>query len=379
MTRTKRDYYELLGVGKDADAETIKKAYRKLAVKYHPDKNPGDASAEERFKEIGEAYEVLSDPEKRSAYDRFGHAAFSGPGGSGRMHVDPFDVFREVFGGGGGGGIFGSIFEEAFGGADRSSRGRGADLRYDLKISFEEAARGCEREITLRKHETCGECQGSGAAPGSSASACPTCRGRGQVFATRGFFSVAQTCPRCAGTGQVIDKPCLKCKGDGRLEGTSKLKVPIPAGIDDGTRLRSVSNGEGGTRGGPPGDLYIVIHVAPHKIFTRDGADLFCEVPVSFARLTLGGEVKVPTLEGSAVIKVPAGTASGKIFRLRGKGVPDVHGRGHGDLHVRLVVEIPTSLNSQQRAKLQEFADLCGDDVHPEHKSFFEKAKDFFF
>jgi len=379
MPPAKRDYYVVLGVERQTTVEEMKKAYRKLAVKYHPDKNPGNKEAEEQFKEVSEAYEVLSNPDKRAAYDRFGHAAFSqgmGSGGMGGMH-DPFEVFREVFGGAGGG-VFGSIFEEAFGMSERSERGRGADLRYDIQITFEEAARGCEKEISLTKPETCSSCDGSGAERGSSVTACPACRGSGQVFATRGFFSVAQACPRCRGNGQVIEKPCTKCHGQGRVEKSSKIKIKIPAGIDDGSRLRSSGQGEGGIRGAPPGDLYIVVHVKPHEIFARDGIHLFCEVPISFAKAALGGDLKVPTLEGTSVLKIPAGTASGKVFRIKGKGVPHLQGRGTGDLHIKVYVEVPAKLNTEQRAKLQSFADSCNEETHPQEQSFFRKAREFF-
>ncbi len=375
----KRDYYELLAIERTATPDEIKKAYRKLAVKFHPDKNPGDKTAEEKFKEIGEAYEVLSDENKRAAYDRYGHAAFSQGmgGGAGAGGHDPFEVFREVFGQGGGG-IFGSIFEDAFSGNERSSRGRGADLRYDMQISFEEAARGCEKEISVTKMETCEHCSGSGAAAGSSATTCSTCRGAGQVYVTRGFFSVAQACPRCHGAGQMIEKPCPTCHGAGRQEKASKIKIKIPAGIEDGSRLRSTGQGEGGSRGGTPGDLYIVVHVEPHDIFQRDGQDLYCEIPISFAKAALGGEIKVPTLEGEAHVKIPAGTASGKVFRLRGKGVTALNGRSMGDLHVKVYVEVPAKLTADQRAKLQAFADSCNEETHPEEQSFFRKAKEFF-
>ena len=385
MATTKRDYYQVLGVERNASPDEVKKAYSKMAVKYHTDKNPGDKSAEENFKELGEAYEVLSNPDKRAAYDRYGHQAFSqggGMGGAGGVH-DPFEIFREVFGAGGrggGGGIFGSIFEEAFSqdGGERGGRGRGADLRYDMRITFEEAARGVEKEIEIAKLQTCDTCHGSGAEPGSKVTTCPTCGGQGQVAVTRGFFNIAQTCPRCRGAVQSIEKPCRTCRGDGRTEKTTKIKIKIPAGVEDGTRLRSSGQGEGGAHGGPPGDLYVVLHVEAHDVFQREGTDIFCSVPISFARAALGGEVKVPTLEGSAVLKVPAGTPSGKVFRLRGKGLPEVHGRGTGDLHVKLYVEVPTKLNLDQRHKLEAFAASCDETTHPEETSFFRKAKDFF-
>ena len=383
MATTKRDYYEVLGVGRGAEADEIKKAYRKLAVKFHPDKNAGDKSAEDKFKELGEAYEVLSNPDKRAAYDRYGHSAFThgGMGGGGGMH-DPFEVFREVFGGGrnGGGGIFEGIFGEAFGqeGGERGGRGRGSDLRYDLKISFQEAARGVEKEIEISKLQACDTCHGSGAEPGSKVTTCPTCAGHGQVAVTRGFFNIAQTCPKCRGAGQIIEKPCHTCRGEGRVEKDSKIKIKIPAGVEDGTRLRSSGQGEGGVRGGPSGDLYVVLHVEAHELFQREGTDLFCNVPISFALAALGGEIKVPTLEGSALLKIPAGTPSNKVFRLRGKGMPDVHGRGIGDLHVKIYVEVPTRLNVEQRARLQAFAESCDEETHPDENSFFRKAKDFF-
>src|SRR5437588_2797767 len=371
----KRDYYEVLGVEKAVGAEEIKKAYRKLAVKYHPDKNPGDKTAEEQFKELGEAYEVLCDPQKRAAYDAYGHAAFdrrAGGFGRGGFH-DPFDVFREVFGGG-------SIFEDLFGGgrSDPTQPQRGDDLRYDMEITFEEAAHGCEKEISVTKPERCDGCQGSGAESGSRARTCPTCGGRGQVVSSRGIFSIAQTCPHCQGAGQVIDKPCKVCRGAGRRERTSKIKLRIPAGVDSGSRLRSAGNGEAGLRGAASGDLYVVVHVKPHPIFQRDGDDLLCEVPVSFVQAALGAELDVPTLDGKTNIKVPPGTQPGTMFRLKGKGVKNVQGYGHGDLHVRITVEVPTHLSAAQRAKLQEFSELCNGRESPLSQSFFEKAKNLF-
>jgi molecular chaperone DnaJ len=387
MATTKRDYYHVLGVERSATPEEIKKSYRKLAVKFHPDKNPGDKSAEDKFKELGEAYEVLSNPEKRSAYDRFGHQAFqpggfgAGGGGFGGGTHDPFEVFREVFGGGrGGGGIFDGIFGEGFGQetSERGGRNRGSDLRYDMRITFQEAARGVEKEIEISKLQACDTCRGSGAEPGSKIATCPTCGGHGQVAVTRGFFNIAQTCPKCRGAGQIIEKPCHTCHGEGRMEKTGKIKIKIPAGVEDGTRLRSSGQGEGGVRGGPSGDLYVVLHVEPHELFQRDGTDLFCNVPISFAKAALGGEIKVPTLEGSALLKIPAGTPSAKVFRLRGKGLPEVHGRGLGDLHVKVYVEVPSRLNGDQRAKLEAFAESCDEHTHPEENSFFRKARDFF-
>jgi len=374
---SKKDYYELLGVERGASPEQLKKAYRKMAVKFHPDKNRDDPNAEEHFKEISEAYEVLADPEKRAAYDRYGHAAFAQGGmgrGTGGFH-DPFDVFRDVFGGEGG------IFDQFFGGTQArgpEARMRGSDLRYDLEITLEEAAFGCEKEISLRKLDSCSDCHGSGASEGSSSVTCPVCHGRGQVITARGFFQVSQTCPRCKGSGRIIEKPCHTCHGEGRTERNSRIKLKIPAGIQEGYRLRSLGNGEAGLRNGPNGDLYVVIHVADHSVFEREGDNLFCEVPIAFSLAALGGEATVPTLEGKASVKIPAGTQSGTVFRLRHKGTPNLETKSQGDLYARVVVEVPTKLNHQQREKLEEFAALCGDENSPMHKSFFERAKDFF-
>jgi molecular chaperone DnaJ len=375
---SKRDYYEILTVERMASTEEIKKAYRKLAVKYHPDKNPGDKTAEEQFKELGEAYEILSDPQKRALYDQHGHAAFDRRSGgfsrgAGGFH-DPFDIFREVFGGGG------NIFDDLFGGgrADPTQPQRGEDLRYDMEITFEEAAQGCEKEITVTKPERCDVCDGSGAEAGSRVKTCPTCGGRGQVITSRGIFSIAQTCPACQGAGRVIEKPCKGCHGSGRRDRASKIKLRIPGGVDTGSRLRSIGNGQAGLRGGPSGDLYVVLHVKPHEIFQRDGDDLLCEVPLGFVQAALGTEIEVPTLNGKAEIKIPAGTQPGTMFRLKGKGVKNVQGYGHGDLHVRVQVEVPTHLTSAQKAKLQEFAELCNGKESPLTQGFFEKAKKLF-
>jgi molecular chaperone DnaJ len=382
---SKRDYYEVLGVPRGADGDEIKKSYRKLAVKFHPDKNPGDKTAEEKFKELGEAYEVLNDPQKRAAYDQYGHAAFdarrrASRGASGDFH-DPFDIFREVFSQQGGGG--GSIFDDLFGGGGggRQNPGgpqRGADLRYDLEITFDESARGCEKEVTVTKLDACDVCSGTGAEKGAHFQNCATCGGRGQVVSSRGIFSITQTCPRCEGAGRTIDKPCRTCHGSGQREKTSKITLRIPPGVDNGSRLRSSGNGEAGKRGGSPGDLYVILHVKAHEIFHRDGDDLMCEVPINFPIAALGGEIEVPTLEGKAQIKIPAGTQTGSVFRLRGKGIRNVHGHGHGDLHVQVTVEVPAKLNTEQRTKLKEFADLCDSSVNPRSKSFIEKAKELF-
>jgi molecular chaperone DnaJ len=374
----KRDYYEILGVERTVDAEEIKKAYRKLAVKYHPDKNPGDHTAEERFKELGEAYEALSDPQKRAAYDQYGHAAFDPrqrANRGGGFH-DPFDIFREAFGGGGGGSIFENLF--GGGGGERSGPQRGDDLRYDLEITLEEAATGVEKEISVAKLDRCETCGGSGGEKGSGVKICQTCGGRGQVMMSRGIFSIAQTCPHCKGQGRILEKPCKGCHGEGRREKTSKIKLKIPPGVDSGNRLRSAGNGEAGFRGGPQGDLYVILHVKVHEIFQRDGDDLHCEVPVSFIQAALGAEIEVPTLEGKSVIKMPTGTQSGAIFRVKGRGMKNLQGYGHGDLHARVQVEVPTRLTNEQKTKLQEFAALCNGQEAPMAQSFFEKAKKFF-
>ena len=377
---SKRDYYDVLGVSKSASGDDIKKAYRKKAVQYHPDKNPDDKSAEGKFKEVGEAYEVLSDEQKRAAYDSMGHAAFESGGGGG-FHggaVDPFDLFNQVFSGGGGGG---GIFEQFFGGGERrdpSGAQRGADLRYDMEIDFEEAVLGCEKKISITKLDECDTCEGSGASKGSGRKICSTCGGQGQVVSQRGFFRMQQTCPECEGQGTILENPCRDCRGSGRLEKKSKITLKVPEGVNTGTRLRSANNGEAGVRGGSSGDLYVVLHVRPHEIFDRADDDLICDVPISFITAALGGELKIPTLSGSASIKIPAGTQSGTTFRLKGRGVKNLQGYGTGDLNVKVNIEVPTRLNKDQKAKLTEFADLCGDDVNPQSKSFIEKAKIFF-
>ncbi|MGB7769776.1 MAG: molecular chaperone DnaJ [Verrucomicrobiia bacterium] len=371
----KRDYYEVLGVDHAASDEEIKKAYRKLALKFHPDKNPGVETADEKFKEIGEAYEALSDPQKRAAYDQYGHAAFdprarAGRAGSG-FH-DPFEIFRDVFGGG-------SIFEEFFGGRHDPSRPqRGDDLRYDLEITLEEAALGCEKTISITKSTRCGTCDGTGMEHGSKTRTCPTCGGHGVVLTARGFISLRQTCPHCHGSGQILEKPCKTCHGDGRHEHHSEIKLRIPPGVDTGSRLRSSGNGEAGFRGGPAGDLYVILHAKPHEFFQRDGDDLLCEAPVSFAQAALGAEIEVPTLDGNVTIKIPAGTQPGAAFRVRGKGIKNLQGYGHGDLHVRIQVEVPTHLNAEQKAKLREFAGLSGGDGTLPGKGLFGKAKNLF-
>lgn len=382
----KRDYYEVLGVPRDVSAEDMKKAYRKLAVKHHPDKNPGDKTAEDKFKEIGEAYDILSDDQKRAAYDRYGHGAFAngggGGGGGGGFH-DPFDIFREVFGGSGGGG--GGVFESFFGGGGGGGRQRrdgpqrGSDLRYGMEITLEEAARGTEREIEYDRQAVCKTCTGNGSASGAGKKTCRTCGGAGQVISSRGFFQIQQNCPDCQGSGEVISDPCKPCSGSGRTKERTKLRVKIPAGIEDGSRLRSGSNGDYGAKGGPAGDLYIVVQVKAHEIFEREGDDLHCQMPLSFSTATLGGETTVPTLEGKANLKVPAGTQNGTTFRLRGKGIKILGEERHGDLYVHVQIAVPTQLSAEQRTHLEAFAKSFGETPSSSmEESFFEKAKKFF-
>ena len=374
---SKTDYYELLGVDRNANDDALKKAYRKLAVKYHPDKNPGDKKAEAKFKEISEAYEVLKDPKKRSTYDQFGHSAFqNGMGGGsyqGASGMDPFDIFREAFGGGGG------IFEDIFGGTSRNASGTqaGSDLRYDLEITLEEASQGTEKQIRYRRHVSCKTCGGSGAEPGTSKSNCPTCNGTGQISSNRGFISFRQVCPDCSGTGKIIKKPCKDCRGEGRVIDQSIVKVKIPAGVYTGSRLRSAGNGEAGINGGQSGDLFIIIIVKEHEIFERHENDLFCEVPIKFSLACLGGNIFIPTLFGKGNLKIPAGTQTGTTFRLKNQGMPSLRG-GKGDLLIRIQVEVPKKLSKEQRQKLESFSEACGDKGNPVSESFVEKAKKFF-
>lgn len=376
------DYYELLGVGKDVSADELKKAYRKQALKYHPDRNPDDKDAEEQFKKVSHAYEVLKDSEKRAAYDRYGPKAFEngGMGAGGGFH-DPFDMFREVYEGGGGAGGFGGIFDELFGAGrsgGQSGARAGANLQYDLEITLSEAASGVEKQISFRRAVSCDTCSGSGAAPGTSKKTCSTCGGVGQVTTTRGFFRVKQACPTCNGNGSIIDTPCNTCSGEGRVMKSSQSQVKVPAGVDTGSRLRLSGMGEAGAGGGPTGDLIIVIHVKDHEIFDRDGDDLYCNIPIKFSLAALGGAIDVPTLGGKASLKIPAGTQSGTTFRMRKKGITSLRGYGMGDQYITVHVEVPKSLSGKQKKLLEEFAKESGDDLEPMGKSFFDKAKRFF-
>ena len=371
----KRDFYDILGVNRDATDEEIKKAYRKLAMKYHPDRNPDNAKAEEHFKEAKEAYEILSDAQKRSAYDQYGHAG-----------VDP-QAGMGGFGGGAGGfsDAFGGIFDEIFGaagrGGGRSNVYRGADLRYNLEITLEQAAFGTETKIRIPTMEVCEVCKGSGAKSGTHAKTCPTCQGSGQVRLQQGFFSIQQTCPKCHGTGRFIAEPCGSCQGAGRVKQHKTLAVKIPAGVDEGDRIRLSGEGEHGVNGGPSGDLYVQIHLKEHTVFKREQNDLHCEMPISFTTAALGGEIEIPTLDGVAQIKIPAETQSGKIFRLRGKGINGVRSHAHGDLLCHVVVETPVNLTDRQKELLRELEETSSSDSarhNPRAKSWMDRVREFF-
>ncbi len=370
---SKRDYYEILGVSKDADAATLKKAYRKLAMKYHPDRNPDDKDADAKFKEATEAYEVLGDAQKRQMYDQYGHAGVDGQAGG-------------CYGGGAGGSfsdIFGDVFGDIFGGGGRGgSRGgpqRGSDLRYTMELTLEEAVRGVEKKIRIPTLTACTTCDGTGAKPGTKPKTCTTCHGQGQIRMQQGFFAVQQTCPSCRGQGTIIEDPCSSCHGRGVKEETKTLSVKIPAGVDTGDRIRLAGEGEAGAMGGPAGDLYVQVSVREHNLFHRDGRNLYCDVPISIVDAALGGELEVPTLDGRVKLKIPAETQSGKLFRLRGKGVTPVRGGPAGDLLCRVQVETPVNLSSEQKELLMKFqASLTGEKHSPQKKSWFEGVKKFF-
>lgn len=371
----KKDFYDVLGVNRDASDEEIKKAYRKLAMKYHPDRNPDSKEAEDKFKEAKEAYEILSDDQKRAAYDQYGHAgvdqqAGMGGGGFGGGGFGDFaDIFGDIFGGGAGRG------------GGRSNVYRGADLRYNMEITLEEAARGVEKQIKIPSHDECEVCEGTGAKPGTEAKTCHTCGGHGQVRVSQGFFSVQQTCPTCHGTGKYIPDPCRNCKGTGRVATHKTLAVKIPSGVDEGDRIRLSGEGEAGVNGGPPGDLYVVIHVKEHAVFNREGNDLHCEMPISFSCAALGGEIEIPTLSGKARITIPPETQTGQVFRLRSKGIKGVRSAITGDLMCHVVVETPVKLTARQKELLKEFEEISqgdSDKHNPRAKSFMDKVKDFF-
>ncbi|MBC7781617.1 MAG: molecular chaperone DnaJ [Proteobacteria bacterium] len=369
---SKRDYYEVLGVNRDADEDALKRAYRRLAMKHHPDRNPDNPKSEETFKEAKEAYEILSDPARRAAFDQYGHAGVEAAMGAG--------------GGAGMGGFadaFGDIFGEIFGGGGRGRNGvyRGADLRYNLEISLEEAARGTDTQIRIPTQSKCEVCDGSGAKPGTKPVSCPTCDGHGQVRMQQGFFSIQQTCPRCHGTGKIVPTPCTECNGAGAVKKQKTLSVKIPAGVDDGDRIRLSGEGEAGANGGPSGDLYVVMHIKPHSIFKREQTDLHCDMPVSIATAALGGEIEIPTLDGQAKIRIPAETQTGKVFRLRGKGIKQVRGAGYGDLLCHVYVETPVNLTARQRELLEEFESITSEDPslhNPQAKGWLDKVRDFF-
>jgi len=372
----KRDYYTVLGVNRDATDDDIKKTFRKLAMKFHPDRNPDDKGSEAKFKEAKEAYEVLSDPRKRAAYDQFGHAGVDPSMGAGPGRgPEGFGGFADAFGD-----IFGEIF-----GQQRGGRGngvyRGADLRYNLELSLEDAARGSEVKIRIPTLEECETCHGSGAKPGTQPKTCPTCHGRGEVRVSQGFFSIQQTCPQCRGTGKVVPEPCVTCQGAGRVKKHKTLSVKIPAGVDQDDRIRLTGEGEAGVNGGPPGDLYVVVNLKPHPVFTRDGADLHCEMPVSFTTAALGGEIEIPTLDGQAKLRIPPETQTGQVFRLRNKGIRPVRGSVTGDLYCHVALETPVKLTSRQKELLREFEEISQEDPdahNPRAKTFFDKVKDFF-
>jgi molecular chaperone DnaJ len=372
---SKRDYYQVLGVPRNATEDAVKKAYRRLAMKYHPDRNPDDKEAEERFKEAKEAYEILTDAQKRAAYDQYGHAGLDAARGAGQG-FSPSEAFGDIFGD-----VFGDIFGGGGRRGGRSAVYRGADLRYELALDLEQAVAGTSTEIEFQTVVECGECSGSGAARGHSPVTCDTCGGNGQVRISQGFFAVQQTCPRCKGRGTIVREPCPKCSGQGRVRSSKRLSVKVPAGVDTGDRIRLAGEGEAGRNGGPAGDLYVEVVVREHPIFERDGAHLSCEVPVSFVTAALGGSVEVPTLDGQAVIKVPSGTQSGRVFRLREKGVRPVRGGATGDLFCRVMVETPVELTAEQKELLRKFENSLAEDGkrhNPRERSWLEGVKDFF-
>jgi len=379
---TKRDYYEVLGVDKSADEQTLKKAYRKLAMKYHPDRNPGDKEAEEKFKEINEAYEVLSDSTKRQTYDQFGHAGMNGQGGFGGQGFggQGFGGFEDIFGD-----MFGDIFGGGFGGGGRPRRRgpeRGADMRQSIQITFEEAAFGKKTSIKVNRSEECSECHGSGARAGTSKKTCPTCNGAGEVRTVQrtpfGNIASSRTCSTCEGEGEVVESPCTKCGGKGSTRKVKTIEVDIPAGIDDGQMIKLAGQGELGSKGGPRGDLYIAVSVKNHSLFTREGYDIYFDMPITFAQAALGDEIEVPTLDGKVKYSIPEGTQTGTVFRLREKGIPKLRGNNRGDQYVKVVVDTPKKLNDKQKELLREFAKECGEEVHEKKTTFGQKIENMF-
>lgn len=371
MPSHKRDYYEILSVARSVSAEELKKAYRKCAFAHHPDRNPGDKKAEEKFKEATEAYQVLADPQKRTLYDQYGHEGVNvgsrGAGFSGGGFTDIFEgIFEDFF----------SVGGRATGTSNRPRRG--SDLRYDLVLSFEEAVFGTEKEISVERQESCSSCKGQGAKPGTSRTTCSVCKGQGQVMASSGFFSISRTCHKCHGAGSWVDHPCSSCQGHGRVSVERKIRVKVPAGVDTGLRLRVAGEGETGISGGPRGDLYADLEVRPHEFFTRQGENILCEVPVSFVQASLGAEIQVPTLTGSSALKMPAGTQTGKIFRLKGKGIASLSGHTIGDEEVRIHVETPMHLSEKQKELLKQFAEISGEKVNPLSRSFVDRMKRLF-
>ncbi len=378
---SKRDFYTILGVNRDASEDDIKKAYRKLAMKHHPDRNPDDKQSEDKFKEAKEAYEILTDSRKRAAYDQFGHAGVDpsmgfGAGAAGARGGEGFGGFADAFGD-----IFGEIFGQQRGRGGGSGMYRGADLRYNLELSLEEAARGAEIKIRIPTMDECGTCHGSGAKPGTQPKTCPTCHGRGEVRVSQGFFSIQQTCPQCHGTGKIVAEPCPDCHGAGRTKKHKTLSVKIPAGVDQDDRIRLSGEGEAGMNGGPPGDLYVVVGLKPHAVFQREGADLHCEMPISFTTAALGGEIEIPTLDGHAKLKIPAETQTGQVFRLKNKGIRPVRGSVTGDLYCHVSLETPVKLTSKQKELLREFESIIqqNPDAHsPRAKNWFDRVREFF-